>query len=76
VTEYVIVETVNFFSKPINRPKVHAMVSRLRDKAKFEIVPATFELFEAGNYNPANPLGDDAVTVFSTANVDPFNFTM
>jgi len=29
-----------------------------------------------GNYNPANPLGDDAVTVFSTANVDPFNFTM
>jgi streptogramin lyase len=29
-----------------------------------------------GNYNPANPLGDDVVTVFSTANVDPFNFTM
>jgi len=29
-----------------------------------------------GNYNPANPLGDDAVTVFSMANVDPFNFTM
>jgi hypothetical protein len=23
-----------------------------------------------GNYNPANPLGDDALTVFSTANVD------
>ena len=27
-----------------------------------------------GNYNPANPLGDDAVTVFSTANVQVFDF--
>jgi streptogramin lyase len=25
-----------------------------------------------GNYNPSNPLGDNPVTVFSTANVDPF----
>jgi predicted nucleic acid-binding protein len=48
VTEYVIVETVNFFSKPINRPKAHAMVTRLRDEAKFEIVPASSELFGAG----------------------------
>jgi predicted nucleic acid-binding protein len=48
VTEYLIVETVNSFSKPINRPKVHAMVSRLRDEAKFEMVPASSELFEAG----------------------------
>jgi type IV secretory pathway VirB4 component len=29
-----------------------------------------------GNYNPANPLGDNVVTVFSTANVDPFNMNM
>jgi len=27
-----------------------------------------------GNYNPANPLGDNAVTVFSTANVQAFDF--
>jgi len=30
-----------------------------------------------GNYDPANPLGDNAVTVFSTANVnDPFKIAM
>jgi hypothetical protein len=27
-----------------------------------------------GNYNPSNPLGDNAVTVFSTANVQVFDF--
>jgi streptogramin lyase len=29
-----------------------------------------------GNYNAANPLGDNAITVFSTANVDPFDMNM
>jgi hypothetical protein len=30
-----------------------------------------------GNYNPANPLGDNPVTVFSTANVnDPFDINV
>jgi hypothetical protein len=39
--------------------------------------PRTYSIKVAiGNYNPANPLGDNLVTVFSTANVDPFNFTM
>jgi predicted nucleic acid-binding protein len=48
VTDYVIVETVNFFSKPINRAKVHALVENLHDTSKFEIVPASAELLEAG----------------------------
>jgi len=29
-----------------------------------------------GNYNQANPLGDNPITVFSTAKVDPFNMGM
>jgi hypothetical protein len=29
-----------------------------------------------GNFDPANPLGDNPITVFSTANVDPFNMNM
>jgi streptogramin lyase len=29
-----------------------------------------------GTYDPANPLGDNPITVFSTANVDPFNIVM
>jgi hypothetical protein len=29
-----------------------------------------------GNYDPANPLGDSPITVFSTATVDPFNMNM
>ncbi len=35
------------------------MVSRLRDKTKFEIVPATFELFEAGLLLHANRANKD-----------------
>jgi streptogramin lyase len=29
-----------------------------------------------GNFDPANPLGDNPITVFSTANVDPFIMNM
>jgi hypothetical protein len=29
-----------------------------------------------GNFDPANPLGDNPITVFSTATVDPFNINM
>jgi streptogramin lyase len=29
-----------------------------------------------GTFDPANPLGDNTITVFSTANVDPFNLNM
>ena len=39
VTEYVIVETVNFFSKPINRPKAHAMVLVFETKRSLRLYP-------------------------------------
>jgi hypothetical protein len=29
-----------------------------------------------GNFDPASPLGDNPITVFSTASVDPFNMNM
>jgi hypothetical protein len=29
-----------------------------------------------GNFDPANPLGDNPITVFSTANIDPFVMNM
>jgi predicted nucleic acid-binding protein len=48
VTEYVIWETVNFFSKPVNRAKVHALLAHLRSAERYEIVSASSELFEAG----------------------------
>jgi predicted nucleic acid-binding protein len=48
ITEYVIWETVNFFSKPVNRAKVHALLAHLRSTGRYEIVAASSELFEAG----------------------------
>jgi len=48
VSEYVVWELVNFYSKPVNRPKVHDLLARLRTAEQYEIVPATFEIFEAG----------------------------
>jgi len=48
VTEYVIWETVNFFSKPVNRPKVHALLVHLRSAQRYEVVAASPDLFEAG----------------------------
>jgi hypothetical protein len=48
VSEYVLWEMVNFYSKPVNRPKVHDLLARLRTADQYEIVPASPELFEAG----------------------------
>ena len=48
VTEYVLWETVNFFSKPVNRPKVHALVEHVRTSTDYEVIPASPDLFEAG----------------------------
>lgn len=47
-TEYVLWETVNQLSSPIERPKAHALLVRFRVRASAEIIPATAELFEAG----------------------------
>jgi PKD repeat protein len=37
--------------------------------------PGTYTIkVTIGNYNPANPVGDNPVTVFSTANVQALNY--
>lgn len=46
--EYVLWETVNFFSKPVNRPKVHALLEHIRTSGSYEVIPAAPDLFEAG----------------------------
>jgi uncharacterized protein len=46
VTEYVLWETVNACSKPVNRPRVHALLAGLRTAAEF--LAASPALFEAG----------------------------
>jgi hypothetical protein len=48
ITEYVLWEVVNFASQPANRPKVHALVTHLRESAGYELIPASADLFEAG----------------------------
>jgi predicted nucleic acid-binding protein len=48
VTEYVLWETVNGLSQPVDRPKAHALVGFVRGAAGYEIVPAASELFEKG----------------------------
>jgi hypothetical protein len=48
VTEHVIVEAVNFFSKPINRLKVNAFVAQLLASPDCELIPASAELLQTG----------------------------
>jgi predicted nucleic acid-binding protein len=48
VTEYVLWETVNALSQPVDRPKAHALLTHVRSAAHYEVVAATPELFEAG----------------------------
>jgi predicted nucleic acid-binding protein len=48
VTEYVLCEVVDFLSVPVDRPKAHALVTRIRSAPNIEVIPASSELFEAG----------------------------
>ncbi len=48
VTEYVLWETVNALSQPLDRPKVHALLRFVRAAPGYEVVPAGRELFERG----------------------------
>jgi len=48
VTEYVLWETVNGLSKPVDRPKAHGLISHLYSSGTYDLVVATPELFEAG----------------------------
>jgi uncharacterized protein len=48
VTEYVLWEMVNALSMPADRPKAHAIITRLRSASDCEVIAASAELFEAG----------------------------
>lgn len=47
-TEYVLWELVNALSTPVDRPKAHALIDRIRTASDWELVPASARLFEAG----------------------------
>lgn len=48
VTEYVLLETVNHFSSPLNRLRVHVLLQNIRSTSNWEIIPASPALFETG----------------------------
>lgn len=48
VSEYVLCETVNALSSPVDRPKAHEIVSTVLNEDAYEFVPASPVLFEAG----------------------------
>jgi predicted nucleic acid-binding protein len=47
VSEYVVWETINYFSMPIDRPKVHAWVDHIRSEAGCEWIDAAPVLLNA-----------------------------
>jgi predicted nucleic acid-binding protein len=48
VTEYVLLECVNAFSRPKDRQSAHALIEQVRADRACELVHASPELFEAG----------------------------
>lgn len=48
VTEYVLWETVNFFSHPVDRPTAHTIVTDIENLRGYQIISASPELFRAG----------------------------
>jgi predicted nucleic acid-binding protein len=48
VTEYVLLECVNSFSLPKDRPSAHALIEHVRADPTCEVVPASHQFFEAG----------------------------
>jgi predicted nucleic acid-binding protein len=48
VTEYVLVETFNNLSKPVDRPRAHVLLQQIRSTGGYEIVAASAALFDAG----------------------------
>jgi predicted nucleic acid-binding protein len=48
VTDYVLLEAVNHFSRPGSRAKVHNMLEFIRAADEYLVLPASAELFEAG----------------------------
>ena len=47
-TDYVLLETVNYFSKPADRARVHALLTRLQTDGGCEIIAASPALFASG----------------------------
>ena len=48
LTEYVLWECVNSFSRPGDRPSAHALVAHVRSTPSYDLVIAAPQLFEAG----------------------------
>jgi predicted nucleic acid-binding protein len=48
LTEYVLWESVNYFSGRADRPKAHALVEHIRTEPSYELVYATPRLLAAG----------------------------
>jgi uncharacterized protein len=48
VTEYVLLECVNSFSRPKDRPSAHALIEHVRSDPACELVHGSTDLFEAG----------------------------
>jgi uncharacterized protein len=48
VSGFVLVETLNFFSRPGRRPRGHAMIESIEADHGFTIIPVSDELFKAG----------------------------
>lgn len=48
VTEYVVLECVNSFSRLKDRASAHALIEHVRSDPACEVVPASPQLFEAG----------------------------
>jgi predicted nucleic acid-binding protein len=48
VTEYILWECVNTFSKPKDRPSAHALVEQVQTDPACELVPASSALFATG----------------------------
>src|SRR6266404_9023397 len=48
VTEYVLLECVNKFSRPKDRPSAHALVEHVRTNPIFDLVHASAQLFADG----------------------------
>ncbi|MDA1054846.1 MAG: PIN domain-containing protein [Planctomycetota bacterium] len=48
VTEYVVWETVNGLSRPVDRPKAQLTVAHIQSSPQWELLPASSVLFQAG----------------------------
>jgi predicted nucleic acid-binding protein len=48
VTEYVLLETVNYFSGSTNRPRARSLIDHIRSRPGYLVVESSHRLFEAG----------------------------